>query len=146
MDRLSSEHQSTESSSDDLNGKESRAHSDARVHPLDRVNHACATLVQDAKTQIIIDGAKLIFWAAVDEEILRLKGKDCPRALWTEELARIYRPGLSAMEAAQQVLARRGDPVGAAPRRRHRLGLLRWLISAYREWDFQRALRETGRA
>lgn len=105
-----------------------------------------ATTAQEAKPLIIIDDAKLNFCGAVDEEILRLKGKDCPSALWTEELARIYRPGVSATEAAHQVLARRGDPVGARPRRRPRFALIRWLISSYREWDFQHALRETGRA
>ncbi|WP_459676163.1 hypothetical protein [Acidisoma sp. 7E03] len=94
----------------------------------------------------MIDDRQLTFWAAVDDVILRLKGKDCPSALWTEELASIYRPDLSAAEVAHQLLARRGAPLDVRPRRRPRFALIRWLISSYREWDFQRALRETGRA
>jgi hypothetical protein len=90
--------------------------------------------------------ARLDYSAAVDAEIRMRKGAGEPGALWLEELAPVYCAGMSPEVAAARILERRGHRAKPEPTGRRRRGPVKVLIDLWREWDFRRSLRATGRA
>lgn len=88
----------------------------------------------------------MTFRIAVDVEIVRLKDDGEPDALWVDELLPLYAAGMSAAEAARHTLSKR-YPEPSRRKVSSRLGgLINVLLDGWREWDFRRALRQTGRA
>jgi hypothetical protein len=86
------------------------------------------------------------FRITVDAEITRLKGDGEPDAVWLDELQPLYAAGISPEEAARHIVGRRYPKAVERRSARRRRGLIKWLLDGWREWDFQRALRQTGRA
>jgi len=86
------------------------------------------------------------YWKAVDAEIRMRKGAGEPGALWLEELAPVYCAGMSPEVAAARILQRRGHRAKPERTGRRRRGPIKVLIDLWREWDFRRSLRATGRA
>jgi hypothetical protein len=86
------------------------------------------------------------FRITVDAEITRLKGDGEPDALWLDELRPLYAAGMSPEEAAGHIVGRRYPKAAERRSARRRRGLIKLLLDEWREWDFQRALRQAGRA
>lgn len=88
----------------------------------------------------------MTFWIDVDAEIARLKDDREPDALWLDELLPLYAKGMSPAEAARHIVSKRYPEPRRRKASRREGSLIKLLLDGWREWEFRRALRQTGRA